>query len=368
MFTNQNSKRKNSYFMRLALQQAAYSLGDTKENPAVGCVIVKNNHVIGIGRTSSKGRPHAEINAINYCKINPRDSELYVTLEPCSHYGKTPPCVKFIIRNKINKVYFSMKDPDLRSYDKSSAILRKKGIKVKNQILKEKVNFFYRSYIKSKKSNLPFVTCKLAVSKDFFTINKNRNKWITNEFSRGRVHLMRSSHDCVMTSSKTIITDNPRLTCRINGLSHKSPSRIILDNKLKISIRSKIFKESKDFRTIVFFNKFKKEKIKLLNELNIKTYKIPLDNDGNLNLRESLIKAKKLGFYRIFLETGKELTTSFFNNKLIDDFKLFVSNIKIGKNGDGNIKNYFTSFLKNKKNNVEKVNLFEEKLITYKIK
>ena len=137
--------------MRLALQQAHKSLGNTKENPAVGCVIVKNNHVISSGFTSINGRPHAEYNAINSSKVNLKDSELYVTLEPCSHYGKTPPCVNSIIKNKISKVFFSIHDPDLRSFNKSSDKLTKEGIYVNNGILKKEIKLFYRSYLKSKK-------------------------------------------------------------------------------------------------------------------------------------------------------------------------------------------------------------------------
>ena len=367
MSTNPNKYQKNSYFMGLALQQAIRSLGNTKENPAVGCVIVKNNHLISAGYTSLNGRPHAEQNAINFSKINPRNSELYVTLEPCSHYGKTPPCVKSIIKSKIKKVFFSINDPDPRSFNKSSITLRREGVAVKDNILKDKIKSFYKSYFKFKKSDLPFVTCKLAISKDFYTINKKK-KWITNEFSRGRVHLMRSLHECVVTSAKTIIKDDPRLTCRIEGLNHRSPSRIVLDNKLKIRINSKIIKEANIYRTIIFYNKINRKKIISLKRLRIKTYKIPLDNNGNLDLKESLIKAKKLGFSRIFVETGTKLTTNFLNKKLIDDFKLFISNIYLGKNGNGNVKKYLSSFLKNKKRISERVNLSGEKLISYKIK
>ena len=206
----------------------------------------------------------------------------------------------------------------------------------------------------------------MAISKDFYTINKKR-KWITNEFSRGRVHLMRSSHDCIMTSSKTIIKDNPRLTCTINGLENRSPSRIIFDNKLETQIKSKIIKESTNYRTIIFYNKINKNKIKLLSKLKIKLFKIPLDIDGNLDLKKSLIKAKELGFSRILIETGIKLTTNFLKKNLIDDFRLFISNENIGKNGSGNIKKYLKSLLKNKKGTIDKVNLFGEKLISYKL-
>ena len=353
--------------MELALKQARKTIGNTKENPAVGCVITKDNSVISAGHTSFNGRPHAEQNAINFSKININNSELYVTLEPCSHLGKTPSCVNSIIKNKIKKVFFSINDPDHRSFNKSSSKFKKMGISVNKGIDVHKINTFYRSYLKSKRNILPFVTCKMAVSKDFFTINK-KNKWITNKFSRGRVHLMRSNHDCIMTSSKTIINDNPRLTCRIDGLKNTSPSRIILDNKLKISLRSRIVKEATFYRTIIFYNKFNKKKIKLLKNLKIKLFKLPVDADDNLNLREVLIKAKELGFYRIFLESGMRLTSNFLYKNLVDDFNLFISNKNLGKNGKSNIKNHLKLFLKNKKSINEKVNLLGEKLITYKIK
>ena len=229
MFTNHNKNQNNLYYMDLALQQAKRSLGNTNKNPAVGCVIVNKKNIIGLGCTSINGRPHAEINAINSSRINLRNSEMYVTLEPCSHYGKTPPCVKTIMKKKIRKVFFSIKDPDLRSFNKSKKILQKRGIIVRDGILKHKINSFYKSYFKYKNNDFPFVTCKLAVSKDYFTISKRR-KWITNEFSRGRVHLFRSNHDCIVTSSNTVIEDNPKLDCRINGLENLTPTCIVLDN------------------------------------------------------------------------------------------------------------------------------------------
>ena len=367
MFTNQNKYQNYIYFMGLALDQAKRILGNTRKNPAVGCVIVKDQHVISAGYTSIYGRPHAEQNAINFSKINLKNSELYVTLEPCSHFGNTPPCVNSIIKSKIKKVIFSINDPDPRSFNKCSKKLKSNDIHVINGILKNEIKIFYRSYHKSKQSNLPFVTCKLAISKDFYTINK-RNKWITNDLSRGRVHLMRASHDCIMTSSKTVIKDNPQLTCRIEGLTDRSPARIIFDNKLKIKINSRIIREGKNYNTIIFYNQINKRKIKSLKKLKIKIYKIPLDTDGNIDLRKSLIKAHELGFSRIFLESGITLTTNFLNKKLVDDLKLFISNKNLKKNGSGSIKRCLGLTIKNNKKMTEKVNLSGDKLVSYKLK
>ncbi len=367
MSTNQNKNQQHKFFMSLALKQARRNLGNTKSNPSVGCVITKNNSLVSAGFTSVNGRPHAEHNAINNSKEKLSKSNLYVTLEPCSHYGKTPPCVKKIIRNKIKKVFFSIKDPDFRSLNQSTKKFKESNIGVNIGISSNQINDFYKSYILLKKSELPFVTCKLAVSKDFFTISKKK-KWITNKYSRGRVHLMRSTHDSIITSSKTIRIDNPFLNCRINGLETTSPTRIILDNHLKILPNSNVIKDSFEHKTIIFYNKVNNTKIKLLKNLRVKTYKISVNKNGDLDLKKVLIKARKLGFSRIFLETGPKLTGNFLKENLVNDLKIFISNAKLKKDGDGNIKKYLTTLLKNRKYKVENVNLFNEKLISCRIK
>ena len=159
----------------------------------------------------------------------------------------------------MEKVFFSLKDPDIRSFDRSSAKLKKNKILIHKNLLSDDVRKFYMSYYKFKKSTLPFVTAKIAMSKNYFTAYKT--KWITNLRSRGRVHLMRSYHDCIITSSETIICDNPEFTCRIPGLEDSSPSLIILDKNLRIPIKSKIIKLAKKRETIIFYNKINKRKI-----------------------------------------------------------------------------------------------------------
>jgi len=367
MITKKNKLNKHFYYMNLALQQAKNMLGVTKENPAVGCVIVKDNHVISVGSTGINGRPHAERNAINYSKTKLNGSELYTTLEPCSHYGKTLPCIKSIIRNRIKKVYFSIKDPDPRSFNKASNNLKKYRIKTKSGLMRGEIYYFYRSYIKAKKDNVPFVTCKLAMSKDYFTINRKK-KWITNRYSRGRVHLMRSNHDCLITSSETIIKDNPLLNCRIRGLEKRSPARIIIDANLKVPTNSKIIKGAKKNKTIIFYNKNNEKKIQILKNTNVKLIKMPINNRGYFDLKILLIKIKKLGFSRVFLESGVKLVDNFFRDNLIDDFKLFISSKNLGKKGSGSARKYLNFFLRDKKYIHESVNLFDDKLISYRIR
>ena len=345
---------------------AQKNLGNTKSNPSVGCVITKKNYLIAAGTTGFNGRPHAENNAIKSSKNRLKGSEIYISLEPCSHYGKTPPCVNLIIKNKIKKVFFSIKDPDSRSYNKSIKLLKNKGVGVNHGLLRKRANIFYRSYLKAKKNIMPFVTYKLAISKDFFIVNK-KGKYITNQYSRGRAHLMRHNHDCIISSSKSIITDNSKLTCRIEGLAHRSPTRIILDKKLKIPISSNIFKEAHKFNTVVFYNKVT-NKIKILKKLKVKLIKMPIDNKKNLDLEKVLIKVKRLGFSRVLLECGAKMGESFFNKDLIDDFKLFISKDNLGKNGKHNVSTFIKIITKKKRFYEEKVNLFGDKLFSYRLK
>ena len=366
MFTNRNKNQNDKFYMSLAFLQAAKMLGNTKENPAVGCVITKNNNIIAAGHTSINGRPHAEQNAINEAKGKLKNSKLYVTLEPCSHYGKTPPCVNSIIKSKIKKVFFSLKDYDLRSFNKAKEKLNLKKISVISGVLKNQGYYFYKSYNKFKNKKLPFVTCKLAISKDYYTVNL-KNKFVTNEFSRGRVHLMRSQHDCILTTSKTVKKDNPLLNCRIKGLEKTSPTRIIIDSQISISLNSRIIKDSKNTPTIIFYNKENKKKINLLNKLKVKSYKIDLDNNY-VNLKNLLIKIKQLGFSRIFVESGFTLQKNLLDKNLVDEFKMFISGNSLGKKGRFSIKNYSKKFFMKRRHNKINVNLLGDRLISYKLK
>ena len=172
--------KNHNYYIDLAFQLAEKNLGSTKLNPSVGTVIVKNDSVISSAVTSSNGEPHSEFNALNNLR-NCKGASLYTTLEPCTHYGKTPPCINIIIKKKIKNVYYAFEDPDVRTFKKAKKFLTNKGIKTK-LIHSKKYSKFYQSYFINKKLSIPFVTGKIAISKDFLTINK-KDKWISNEFS-----------------------------------------------------------------------------------------------------------------------------------------------------------------------------------------
>ena len=247
------SSEKNKAFMRLALELANQNKGLTGLNPSVGCVVTYKDEIISYGKTDINGRPHAELVALKNNKINFKNSNMYVTLEPCIHYGKTPPCTNIIIKKKIKLVNYSIEDFDKRTAKKTKGVLKKNNIMAKIGLIKNEANQFYKDYKFSKFNNIPYVTGKLAVSKN------NRiylfKKKITNEHSHKVSHLLRYRNQAILTSYKTINSDNPNLNCRIQGLEKFSPVKFIIDKDLKTKINSKILKlnSNKTYIYILFY-------------------------------------------------------------------------------------------------------------------
>ena len=328
--------KKDNFFMDLAINLARDRLGLTGENPSVGSIIVKNNEIISTGQTGFGGRPHAEFNAIKSSKKNLKGATIYTSLEPCTHYGKTPPCANLIIKSKIKKVLFSILDTDERTKAKSIRLFKSNNIIVKNGILKKKGNNIYKSYIFNKLKNLPFVTGKLAVSKDNFIYSKKKIK-ITNKYSDKITQLLRYRNDSILISNKTLNSDNPRLNCRINGLSRFSPKRIILDKRLSIKNNSYIYTTSNSRNTVIFYNKGTKNKIKQLKKRGVKLIKIPINKDNLFDLKLVLKKIFTMGCRNLLVEGGKNLTNNFLKNKLFNEFYLFKSPNKLGSNGKLNV-------------------------------
>lgn len=311
--------------MQLALYLANQRIGLTGDNPSVGCVIVKNNEIISTGQTGLGGRPHAEVSAIrNADRKKIIGSSMYVTLEPCNHYGKTPPCTKLIIKSKIKKIYFGVEDPDERTFGKSISILQKKKVKVKKNVLVKKIKKFYESYFFLKKTEYPYVTGKIACSKNGYI--KTKNKYISNNYSNSFSHLLRYKNHAILVSSKTVNDDNPILNCRLNGLQKYSPIRIILDKNLIIKKNTKIIKSSKKIKTYVFHNVKNIKKIKLQNK-DINFVYTKVDNKNKLDLLYILNKLKKMNIMYLLVEGGVKLTNSFLNQKLFNQFYLIKSNI-----------------------------------------
>jgi len=318
-----NTNQKHKFFMNLAYNQAGRVLGNSGENPAVGCVIVKNNILISLAHTNFNGRPHAERIALSSKKINFKDSVLYSTLEPCSHHGKTLPCTDIIKKQNIKSVFFSTFDPDRRSFGKAKKELAKNNIKTFKNLCKSVGKNFYRDFYIRKKTKNIFISSKLATSKDLFISDKHK-KWITNDYSRDRVHLLRGSHDCILTTSKTILKDNSMLDCRIDGLQEHSPKRFIIDKNLSIPLTSKIITTANKIKTYIFHNSNNNFRLKKLNQLQVKTIKIDFKNN-HLDFDKIIFFLRKKGFYRVFVEAGIEFNNFLLENNYINDFYHFYS-------------------------------------------
>jgi len=355
-------KINHNNFLKLAFNIAKINLGKTDLNPSVGCVVVKDNSVISSGYTSLSGRPHAEFNALK-SKKNFKNSDLYVTMEPCTHYGITPPCTNIIVKKGIKRVFFSFNDIDKRTAKKSKTKLAKKNIKVYKKFSNE-FKDFYQSYFSIQKNAIPFIDAKIATSKDYFTINK-KSKWITNSLSRSRAHFIRSEYDAIISTSKSINQDNSLLNCRLNGFNNDKPDLIIVDLNLKIKTKLNLFKKKNKRKIFITTSVLKGRKISYLKKIGIKI--IPIKSLKNKNDFIDLFKSlKKYAYNRILVESGLIFLNELLKNKLIFNLYIFKSPIKLGKKGKNNTSNNIIKKLK--LNRKIKVNLNGDNLYKVKIK
>ncbi|MDA9624861.1 bifunctional diaminohydroxyphosphoribosylaminopyrimidine deaminase/5-amino-6-(5-phosphoribosylamino)uracil reductase RibD [Candidatus Pelagibacter bacterium] len=354
-------KKNHNHYLNLAFNLAKINLGKTKLNPSVGCVIEKNGSVISSGYTSISGRPHAEFNALNK-KASFKNTTLYVTMEPCTHYGITPPCTNLIIKKKIKNVYFSFQDVDQRTANKSIRLLRNDNIKVIKRKIDNYKNF-YQSYFLNKKSNFPMIDAKIAISKDYFTINK-KDRWITNSNSRRRAHLIRSEYDSIISTSVSINKDNSILNCRLNGFDINKPDLIVIDLNLDIKKNLNIFKTSKKRNILIVSSVIKSKKKEFLQRKGVKFVKIDsLSNKKDFILLFKLLKKK--GYNRILVESGLTFLNQLIKKRLISNLYIFKSSIRLGKNGKNNVSANLLKKFKMKKK--IKVNLNNDVLYKTKI-
>jgi len=321
---------KDIKYMSLALNLAKARHGLTGENPSVGCVIVKNDEIISIGQTGYNGRPHAEYNAINNSNESLEGSKMYITLEPCNHYGITPPCTKEIIRSKIREVFYSIEDIDKKVKGKSFKILRSKNIIVKKRLLKKDIINFYIPYFFNRKYNTPYVTGKIAVSKNNLIYSKGTKK-ITDIHSDKLTHFLRYKNDSIMISYKTLNKDNPKLNCRLKNFNNFSPKRIILDSNLKMKVNSYVFKTANKDNTIIFYKKANVSKILLFKKKGIQLIKSGLINNKFFDFKLILKKLYKLGCRNLLVEGGNVLTRHIIKNKLFNQFYLLKSPKKLSR-------------------------------------
>jgi diaminohydroxyphosphoribosylaminopyrimidine deaminase/5-amino-6-(5-phosphoribosylamino)uracil reductase len=316
-------------YMRLALELAVRGIGAVNPNPLVGAVIVKNNRIIGQGFHEKYGDPHAEINAINSAYDEISGSTIYVTLEPCYHTGKTPPCVDAIIRHGFNKVIIGMADPNPLVSGKSIQKMIDHDIEVVTGVLENECRKMNEVFIKYITTGRPFVTMKSAMTLDgkiaTFT---GDSRWISNEKSRHLTHNIRHRMSAVMVGIGTVLTDDPELTTRIeNG---KNSIRIVLDSRLRIPLNAKILQKKDDSRTIIVTtDRAEQEKIEILKSMDIRVMVVP-GSDRGVDLNKLMTKLGEIRIDSILLEGGGTLNYSALEEDIVDKVLVFIAPKIIG--------------------------------------
>ena len=317
--------------MHRAFELAKKGTGKVNPNPLVGAVIVKNDTVIGEGYHEFFGGPHAEINAFQSAKESVKGATMYVTLEPCSHYGKTPPCAEAIVKNKIAKVVIGMLDPNPLVAGRGVQILEENGIEVDFGYMCPELSHMNRVFLKYIQSKKPYVIMKTAMTLDGKISSKTGDsKWVSNHKSRARVHELRNELKAIMVGVDTVIFDDPLLTCRIDGKLTRNPVRVVVDSNCRIPLDAKILNSADKAKTIVAVtkksNQYKLRQIEALGNHVLLTE----DKNGKVDLVDLMNKLGADGIDGILLEGGATLNFSALQEGIVDEVVSFVAPKIIG--------------------------------------
>lgn len=314
-------------YMDLAINVARAGVGQTSPNPVVGAVVVNDNRVVGIGAHLKAGEPHAEVHAIRMAGEKAENSTIYVTLEPCSHYGKTPPCAELLINSKVKRVVIATTDPNPLVAGKGIKLLKDAGIDVEVGVRKEEADALNKVFYHTMLSKLPFVTLKAAISLDgkIATVT-GESKWITGDVARLDVHKLRHQHDAILVGVGTVIADNPSLTTRLpNG--GKNPIRVILDTHLRTPIDSRIVTDGEAETIIIVNNQVEDTKVNLFQEKGIKILSLETEK---IVIHDVLTLLSKHGITSVFVEGGSEVNGSFVKEKAVNQVITYIAPKIIG--------------------------------------
>jgi diaminohydroxyphosphoribosylaminopyrimidine deaminase/5-amino-6-(5-phosphoribosylamino)uracil reductase len=333
-------KYMDKKYMEAALKTAEKGLGHVNPNPLVGAVVVKNGEIVGTGYHGVFGGPHAEVYALDEAGEKACGADIYVTLEPCSHYGKTPPCAKKIIESGIKRCFVGSIDPNPLVSGKGLEMLRENNIEVHTGIMKEECDNMNKVFFKYIKEGIPYLFLKCAITLDGKIAAKSGDsKWISNETAREKVQFYRNKFMAVMVGIGTVLNDNPRLTARIkNGVN---PQRIIVDPHLKINSNFNIVTDNEDKKTIIITSE---------NNINTPKYNEIKDNFGvrfitlpgyEFSVLDILKELGKQGIDSVLLEGGEKLISKAFSEKVIDAGEIFISDKILG---DSSGKSFISGF------------------------
>lgn len=310
----------NEIYMKHALQLAKKAFGQTRPNPMVGAVIVKNDKIIGEGYHRKAGELHAEPTALANCTESPKGATLYVTLEPCCHQGRTPPCTQAIINAGISHVVIGSPDPNPLVRGKGVAQLRKAGITVTEHCLQKECDTLNEVFFHFITTKLPYVALKYAMTADGKIATKmGASRWISNEVSRHHAHGLRQCYSSILVGIETILQDDPLLNCRLEGAVQ--PLRILCDSKLRIPLESQICKSAKEYPTIVAYTNDPLQKREQLEGLGLTLWQMPQVANG-ISLSALLKKLGEQGIDSVLVEGGGSIHYSFLEQHLAQ--KLYV--------------------------------------------
>jgi diaminohydroxyphosphoribosylaminopyrimidine deaminase/5-amino-6-(5-phosphoribosylamino)uracil reductase len=321
-------------FMALAFTLGRRGLGNAWPNPAVGAVIVRDGVIVGRGWTQSGGRPHAEVEALRHAKKAAQGATMYVTLEPCSHQGKTPPCADAIIRAGVARVVSALEDPNPEVAGQGHERLRAKGIKVDIGLGADEARRAHAGHIMRVRNGRPYVTLKLAVSADGKAGLAGRKPVsITGEAARARVFQMRAASDAIMVGIGTVLSDNPQLTCRLPGMFERSPVRVVLDASLKLPLATSVVATVRETPTWVFTSA-KPSAIaeEILQQKGCRVFRVGAE-DGKLDLDAVLNVLAEQGITRLMVEGGPTVAGAIAAPGLVDEIVLLRGEKTIGAGG-----------------------------------
>jgi diaminohydroxyphosphoribosylaminopyrimidine deaminase/5-amino-6-(5-phosphoribosylamino)uracil reductase len=319
-------------YMELALSLAERGVGKTSPNPAVGALLVKKGRIIAADYHKKAGTPHAEALVIKKAGISAKGATLYCTLETCTHYGKTPPCVDAVIKSGIKRAVFAMKDPNPVNDGKGIERLKKSGIEVKYGLLEDRAKKLNRPFIKFMKKRLPYVTLKIAESIDGKIADSYGNsKWVTSLESRRLTHRMRAEHDAVMVGINTLLRDDPLLNNRYCRDIKRQPVRIVLDTMLRTPLKSRLLKGGKDCGHVLIAGGIgaSLKRKELLENKGAKVVLLPKEKD-RIKLMSLLKYLADKGIMSVLCEGGGELAASLIKERLADEAYFFLSPKIIG--------------------------------------
>lgn len=321
----------DSVYMKRALQLAKRGTGRVSPNPRVGAVIVRDGKILSEGYHHQFGQAHAEVDALSKCNGNSlRNTSLYVNLEPCSHFGKTPPCVNAILQSGISEVIIGMTDPNPLVSGKGIAKLKSGGIRVKTGVLQDACQEINRAYIKYIQTGLPYVTLKIAQTLDGrIAVPSGKSKWITGETSRKQVHRMRQAHDAVLVGVDTVIQDDPLLTPRAG--KRVTSRRIILDSKLRIPDAARVLRSSHSEKTILITTRqADPEKIERIRQNGVEVWQVAQDQSGRVRIQAALKRLGKSRIASVLVEGGSRIFSAFIEQKLFDELVVFMAPVCFG--------------------------------------